>query len=171
MILVKSSVAAMLTARPEAFQGNRTTLTWRCCAVAPDLALLRCGLVLGQATPGDLWVRVDHRRDGARIEGHTLSSNDLGGHFALMHGFVRQQHTARSIPDSGDVVLHALVRYYLGLPYWAQGDYRRAIDCFGQTVTFFDGVRRHERFGLSCLHAFPCLAHRVPCRAGHVHRG
>ena len=72
---------------------------------------------------------------------------------------------------SGDVVLHALARYYLGLPYWAQGDYRRAIDCFGQTVTFFDGVRRHERFGLSCLHAFPCLAHRVPCRAGHVRRG
>ena len=31
--------------------------------------------------------------------------------------------------------------------YQAQGDYRRAIDCLGQTVAFFDGARRHERFG------------------------
>ena len=35
---------------------------------------------------------------------------------------------------SGDVVLQALANQYLGLAYKAQGDYRRAIDCFGQTV-------------------------------------
>ena len=35
---------------------------------------------------------------------------------------------------SGEVVLHALANYYLGLAHQAQGDYRLAIDCFGQTV-------------------------------------
>ena len=54
--------------------------------------------------------------------------------------------------------------------YQAQGDYRRAIDCYGQTVASLDGARRHERFG-QCYPArrgLPCLARRVPCRAGHV---
>ena len=73
----------------------------------------------------------------------------------------------------GDVVLHALANQYLGLAYHAQGDYRRAIDCFRQTVAFFDGARRHERFGQVILPAvlFPCLPRLVPCRAGHVRRG
>src|SRR5262249_43239041 len=30
--------------------------------------------------------------------------------------------------------------------YEAQGDYRRAIDCFTQTATSLEGARRHERF-------------------------
>ena len=51
----------------------------------------------------------------------------------------------------GDVVLQALANHYLGMAYEAQGDYRRAIDCLGQTVASLDGARRHERFGrLSC---------------------
>ncbi|HSX77506.1 MAG TPA: hypothetical protein VLQ80_02875, partial [Candidatus Saccharimonadia bacterium] len=37
-------------------------------------------------------------------------------------------------PTSGDAVLHGLANQYLGFAYWARGDYRRAIDCFGQTV-------------------------------------
>ena len=48
---------------------------------------------------------------------------------------------------SGDVVLQALAHQNLGLAYRAQGDYQRAIDCFGQTVAFLDGARRRERFG------------------------
>jgi predicted ATPase len=48
----------------------------------------------------------------------------------------------------GEAVLHALANYYLGIAYRDQGDYRRALDCVGQTVAFFDGVRRHERFGV-----------------------
>jgi class 3 adenylate cyclase/tetratricopeptide (TPR) repeat protein len=47
----------------------------------------------------------------------------------------------------GEVVLHALAHYYLGLAYWAQGDYRRAIDYLGQSVVAFEGARRRERFG------------------------
>ena len=58
---------------------------------------------------------------------------------------------------------------YLGLAYRLQGDYRRAIDCLGQTVASLDGVQRHERFGqLSYPPCIPCLARHVPCRAGHV---
>ena len=50
---------------------------------------------------------------------------------------------------------------YLGVAYQAQGDYRRAIDCFGQTVASLDGARRHERFGQVFLPAVlsrACLA-------------
>src|SRR5262249_58365455 len=54
---------------------------------------------------------------------------------------------------SGDSILHALTNQYLGVAYQAQGDYRRAIDCFGQTVAFFDGARRHEHFGFPNLPA------------------
>jgi tetratricopeptide (TPR) repeat protein len=46
---------------------------------------------------------------------------------------------------SGAVVLHALANQYLGFTYHDQSDYRRAIDCFGQTVTFFDGAGHHKR--------------------------
>ena len=35
---------------------------------------------------------------------------------------------------SGEVVLQALANQRLGQAYQAQGDYRRAIDCLGQTV-------------------------------------
>ena len=70
----------------------------------------------------------------------------------------------------GDVVLQALANQYLGIAYQAQGDYRRAIDCFRQTVASLDGARRHERFGqvYPARRALPCLPRLVPCRAGHV---
>jgi class 3 adenylate cyclase/tetratricopeptide (TPR) repeat protein len=48
---------------------------------------------------------------------------------------------------SADVVPQALAHYHLGKAYQAQGDYRRAVDCLRQTVTFLDGPRRYERFG------------------------
>ncbi len=50
---------------------------------------------------------------------------------------------------------------YLGIAYQAQGDYRRAIDCFRQTVASLDGARRRERFGqviLPAVHSRACLA-------------
>ena len=48
---------------------------------------------------------------------------------------------------SGEVALGALANQRLGQAYHFQGDYRRAIDCFGQTVASLEGTRRHERFG------------------------
>ena len=47
----------------------------------------------------------------------------------------------------GEVVLQALAHHYLGFAYWAQGDYRRALDCCGATVVALDGPRRYEHFG------------------------
>jgi predicted ATPase len=48
---------------------------------------------------------------------------------------------------AGEVGLLAQANERLGAAYQAQGDYRRAIDCFRQTVTSLEGARGHERFG------------------------
>jgi DNA-binding NtrC family response regulator/tetratricopeptide (TPR) repeat protein len=48
---------------------------------------------------------------------------------------------------SGEGDLHARANLRLGRAYLAQTDYRRAIDCTKKAVAFFDGARRHERFG------------------------
>src|SRR5262249_36003178 len=48
---------------------------------------------------------------------------------------------------SEDVVLRALANHYLGVAYGSQGDYRQAIDCFGQAVASLEGARHYERFG------------------------
>jgi tetratricopeptide (TPR) repeat protein len=66
---------------------------------------------------------------------------------------------------SGEVVLQALANLYLGLAYQAQGTYHRAIDCFGQTVAFFEGVRRRERFGQVNLPAVMSRANLAWCHA------
>jgi hypothetical protein len=60
---------------------------------------------------------------------------------------VTAQRTLALATASGDVVLHALANQSLGVSYLSQGDYRRAIDCFRQTVAALDGARRRERFG------------------------
>jgi tetratricopeptide (TPR) repeat protein len=66
---------------------------------------------------------------------------------------------------SGEVVLHALANRYLGGAYEALGDYRRAIDCFTQTVVPFEGARRHERFGQVFLPAVLARVHLATCHA------
>ena len=65
----------------------------------------------------------------------------------------------------GEVVLQALANRYLGRAYQAQGDYRRAIDCFGQTVASLEGARRHERFGQVFLPAVFSRAALATCHA------
>jgi class 3 adenylate cyclase/tetratricopeptide (TPR) repeat protein len=66
---------------------------------------------------------------------------------------------------SKEIVLHALANYYLGLIYQAQGDYRRAIDCLGQSVASLDGARSHERFGQIFLPAVTSRAFLTWCHA------
>jgi predicted ATPase/class 3 adenylate cyclase/DNA-binding winged helix-turn-helix (wHTH) protein len=66
---------------------------------------------------------------------------------------------------SGDIVLEALADQYLGVAYQGQGDYRRAIACLGQSVAFFAGMRRYERFGQLILPAVFSRAKLAWCQA------
>jgi tetratricopeptide (TPR) repeat protein len=66
---------------------------------------------------------------------------------------------------SGEVVLHARANFHLGLTSQAQGDYRRAIDCFGQTVASLEGARRFERFGQVFLPSVDSRANLAACHA------
>ena len=54
------------------------------------------------------------------------------------------QRTLALATTGGEVVLHALANQNLGTAYQAQGDYLRAIDCFGQTVASLDGEQRYS---------------------------
>jgi len=65
----------------------------------------------------------------------------------------------------GEIVLHALAHSILSMSYQAQGDYRRAIDCCRQMMVFFDGARRHERFGQIFLPAVISRAYLAVCHA------
>jgi class 3 adenylate cyclase/tetratricopeptide (TPR) repeat protein len=65
----------------------------------------------------------------------------------------------------GDVVQQALANQYLGAAYQAQGDYRRAIDCFAQTVASLNGARHYERFGEAFLPAVLSFAYLAWCHA------
>ena len=66
---------------------------------------------------------------------------------------------------SGDVVLHALANRYLGLAYQAQGDYRQAIDCFGQTVASLEGHGATSASARSILPAVISRAYLAWCHA------
>jgi tetratricopeptide (TPR) repeat protein len=57
------------------------------------------------------------------------------------------------------------VNQTLGNVYQAQGDYRRAIDCFEQTMAFLDGGHRRERFGLLIFPAVYTPAYLALCYA------
>jgi tetratricopeptide (TPR) repeat protein len=65
----------------------------------------------------------------------------------------------------GDVVLGALAYERLGLAAQAMGDYRRAINCFAQTVTSLCEAWRHERFGQFALPAVFSRAFLAACHA------
>jgi tetratricopeptide (TPR) repeat protein len=75
------------------------------------------------------------------------------------------QHTLALATASGDSVLRALANLYLGTAYQSQGDYRLAIDCFGQTAAFFNGARRRERFGQVILPAVFSRTYLTWCHA------
>jgi len=66
---------------------------------------------------------------------------------------------------SGNDVLQAQANEHLGIASQAQGNYRRAIACFGQTVAFFDGTRHRERFGNVFLPTVLSRAYLAICHA------
>ena len=80
----------------------------------------------------------------------------LSVHFYIMGTYdqaIAAAQRALALATSGDSVLQALANYALGAAYGARGNYRQAITCNRQAVSFFDGARRHERFGIGFLPA------------------
>ena len=76
----------------------------------------------------------------------------LSVQFSLMgahdQAIIAAQRALALATAGGEVVLQALANRFLGAAYQAQGDYRRAIDCYRQTLETLDGARPHERFSL-----------------------
>jgi class 3 adenylate cyclase/tetratricopeptide (TPR) repeat protein len=73
---------------------------------------------------------------------------------------------ARALATAGgDVGLHALANLYLGRAYGAQGDYRQAIDCLGETAASLDEALRHERLGQVILPSVSSRAWLAACHA------
>jgi predicted ATPase/class 3 adenylate cyclase len=93
----------------------------------------------------------------------------LSDHFRNMgardQAIAAAQRTLALAMAGGEIVLQALANQYLGHAYRVRGDYRQAIDCFGQTVASLDGGRRHERFGLATLPSVNSRAYLVACHA------
>jgi class 3 adenylate cyclase/tetratricopeptide (TPR) repeat protein len=65
----------------------------------------------------------------------------------------------------GDADLHALANQRLGYAYHTQGDYRRAIDCFRQTMASLGGAQHRERFSQPLLPAVSSRAFLAACPA------
>jgi class 3 adenylate cyclase/tetratricopeptide (TPR) repeat protein len=105
--------------------------------------------------------------DDPRRQGQV--SRFLAAHFYLVgahdQAIAAAQRALTFATAGGDVVLHALANRYLGGAYQAQGDYRRAIDCFCQTMASLDGTRRHERFGQVFLPAVLSRSHLAECHS------
>jgi DNA-binding winged helix-turn-helix (wHTH) protein/class 3 adenylate cyclase/tetratricopeptide (TPR) repeat protein len=78
------------------------------------------------------------------------------------------QRTLALATASGEVVQQALANHHLTLVYYNQGNYRRAIDGYRQTVVTLDRAPRHERFGQVLL---PALAYRARLAACHAELG
>jgi class 3 adenylate cyclase/tetratricopeptide (TPR) repeat protein len=93
----------------------------------------------------------------------------LTAHFHIMGAYdqaiAAAQRALALATAGGDVVRCALANRYLGGAYLYQGDYRRAVDCLRQAVTFFDGSRRLERFGSVFLPAVTSRAYLAWCHA------
>jgi class 3 adenylate cyclase/tetratricopeptide (TPR) repeat protein len=93
----------------------------------------------------------------------------LSRYFSLMgtygQAITAAQRALALATANGDGVLHALANLNLGQAYEPQGDYHRAIDCFGQTVAALDGARHRERFGQVILPAVHSRALLALCHA------
>ena len=107
----------------------------------------------------------DPRRLGQVSVFLTVHFHFMGAHDQAIASGQRALALATAVRD---VVLQALASNYLGMAYQGQGDYRRAIDCLGQTVTSLDGARRRERFGRAFL---PAVLSRAALAACHAELG
>jgi predicted ATPase len=92
----------------------------------------------------------DHHRLGRVLVSLANYFHTMGVHDQAIAAAQRALTLATANRDD---VLHALANRQLGNPYQAQGDYRRAIDCFGQAAASLEGAPRRERFGHVALPA------------------
>jgi class 3 adenylate cyclase/tetratricopeptide (TPR) repeat protein len=69
--------------------------------------------------------------------------------------------------DDGDFGLQVMAEFYLGQVYYARGDYRQALDCFGWLVTSLSGDQIRERFGMPALPSVLARSYMVRCLAEH----
>jgi class 3 adenylate cyclase/tetratricopeptide (TPR) repeat protein len=96
-------------------------------------------------------------------------SQFLAEHFRIMGAHDQAIAAARRAlalaRAGGDVAVHAMANQHLGFTYHDQGDYRRAIDCLGQTVAILEGVRPHERFSGMFPPAVNARAYLAACHA------
>ena len=125
---------------------------------------LRLALRVALIPSGDLGRTLVYLREAETLAAALDDSRRMGrvSHFLSLHYYfigtydqaiAAAQRALAPATAGGDVVLQALAHQHLGIAYRAQGDYRRAIDCFGQTVASLDGARRRERFGEAFLPA------------------
>jgi tetratricopeptide (TPR) repeat protein len=108
--------------------------------------------------------------DDPRRLGHI--SGYLSAHFRNMGAYDRAiaaaQRALALASAAEDSTVHALAKLYLGTAYWAQGDYRQAIDCLKQTVTSLQGAQRRERLGQTSVPSVQALAFLA---ASHAEQG
>jgi tetratricopeptide (TPR) repeat protein len=104
--------------------------------------------------------------DPRRLEQVSLFlSNDCHFRGAYDQAIAAAQRVLALAAARGDVSLRAMAHRYLGQAYHAQGDYRRAIDCFRQTMTSFEGAQRRERLGRIFLPAVSSRTWLAVCDA------
>jgi class 3 adenylate cyclase/tetratricopeptide (TPR) repeat protein len=130
-------------------------------ALWPSGALGRILAALREAEP--LAATLDDPRRLGRVS--TLLSIHFWNMGAYDQAVASAQRSLALATARGDVVLQALANQFLGAAYQAQGDYRRAIDCLGQTVASLVGAQRHERFGQVFLPAVHSRAWLAWCHA------
>jgi class 3 adenylate cyclase/tetratricopeptide (TPR) repeat protein len=96
-------------------------------------------------------------------------SRFLSRHFHLMgahdQAITTAQRALALTTADGDAIRQALANDRLGLAYQSQGDYRRAIACFRQTVIALDEAQSRERFGQVILPSVHSRANLARCHA------
>jgi tetratricopeptide (TPR) repeat protein len=96
-------------------------------------------------------------------------SRFLSRHFHLMGAYdqaITAAHRALVLATAdGDAVRQALASDRLGLGYQSQGDYRRAMACFRQTVIAFNEAQSRERYGQVILPAVHARTNLAQCHA------
>ena len=75
------------------------------------------------------------------------------------------QRALKRATAGGESVLQALAHYCLGRAYQIQGNYRRAVACYRQTVAAPEGSWRHERFDMGLAPAVAARAWLARCYA------